>query len=222
MSLIDSFSHNKMWSNIFLFALLFSTYNNVAVQSFCVADLKGAQTPEGFLCKPPTSVKVDDFILSGLKPPTTPPSSNSSKITLTPAFVQQIPGLNGLGFAVARLDMDVGGVVPLHSHPDASEMLIIVRGTVTAGFIAADNSVFVKRLRSGDVMVLPQGLLHFQLNSGNGKALVHLAFSSSNPSTQLLDVALFGSNLNSDLITKTTLLDLSEVKKLKAVFGGSG
>ncbi|MED6118924.1 hypothetical protein PIB30_007084 [Stylosanthes scabra] len=167
----------------FLFALVSST-SIITVQSFCVADLKAAQTPSGYLCKAPESVKVDDFVFTGLDPQNT-----TNGISISPAFVDQIPGLNGLGFAAARLDMDVGGVVPMHTHPDASEMLIIVHGT---------------------------------MNSGKGKATVYLAFSSSNPSVQLVDVALFGNNLSSDLVTKTTYLDLYEVKKLKGVFGGSG
>ncbi|MED6185357.1 hypothetical protein PIB30_056290 [Stylosanthes scabra] len=204
-------------SIILFFFALFSSTSIVTVQSFCVADLKAAQTPSGYLCKAPESVKVDDFVFSGLDPQNT-----TNGISISPAFVDQIPGLNGLGFAAARLDMDVGGVVPMHTHPHASEMLIIVHGTVTAGFISADNSVYIKRLRKGDVMVLPQGLLHFQMNSGKGKATVYLTFSSTNPSVQLVDVALFGNNLSSDLVTKTTLLDLYQVKKLKGVFGGSG
>lgn len=207
-----------MLSILFLLALVFST-SHVAVQGFCVADLKGAQSLAGYLCKSPASVIVDDFVFSGLRAGNT---SNFFKVSLTPAFVEQLPGVNGLGFSAARLDIDAGGGVPMHSHPDASEMLIMVQGRITAGFISPDNSVFVKTLTKGDVMVLPQGLLHFQLNAGKGKATAFLTFSNTNPSAQLLDVALFGNNLDSAIVGKTTFLDAAQVKKLKGVFGGRG
>ena len=35
-----------------------------------------------------------------------------------------------------------------------------------AGFISSANSVYYKTLNKGDVMVFPQGLLHFQINGG--------------------------------------------------------
>ena len=71
-------------------------------------------------------------------------------------------------------------------------------------------------------MVFPQGQLHFQVNSGNGKATAFLAFSSANPGAQLLDLLLFGNTLPSDLVAQTTFLDVAQVKKLKARFGGRG
>ncbi|KAK7349296.1 hypothetical protein VNO77_06555 [Canavalia gladiata] len=203
---------------LFLFVFLSST-SHAAIRDFCVADLNATQTVSGYPCKSPETVTVNDFAFSSLKAGNT---TNTFKNSLSPAFVGQIPGLNGLGLSVARVDLDVEGVIPFHTHADASELIVVLEGVITAGFISSDNKVFVKTLTRGDVMVVPQGLLHFQINASKGKSTVYLIFSDPNPVAQLVDVALFGNNLNSNFVAKTTLLDLDQIKKLKTAFGGSG
>ncbi|OIW11821.1 hypothetical protein TanjilG_07302 [Lupinus angustifolius] len=202
-----------MFRILLLFSLFLSTSH---ASDLCVADLKGIKNPAGYPCK--SKVTVNDFVFSGFKAGNT---SNVFKAALTPAFVDEFPGVNGLGFSAARLDLDVGGIIPMHSHPSGSELLIMVSGHITAGFIASDNSVFLKTLSKGDLMIFPQGLLHFQLNSGNRKATAFFTYSSTNPGAQLLDLALFGNNLDSILVQKSTFLDPAQVKKLKGAFGGS-
>ncbi|CAD6272713.1 unnamed protein product [Miscanthus lutarioriparius] len=145
------------------------------------------------------------------------------KAAVTPAFVGQFPGVNGLGISAARLDIEVGGVVPLHTHPAGSELLFVTQGTVAAGFISSgSNTVYTKTLYAGDIMVFPQGLLHYQYNAGTGPAVGLVAFSSSNPGLQITDFALFANNLPSAVVEKVTFLDDAQVKKLKSVLGGSG
>lgn len=110
----------------------------------------------------------------------------------------------------------------MHTHPGASEILYVVSGTITAGFISSANVPYVKELCEGDVMVFPQGLLHFQINKAKCPAVAIVSFSSANPGLQILDFALFGNNLASSLVEGTTFLDDAQVKKLKGVLGGSG
>ncbi|KAG5008905.1 hypothetical protein AAZX31_07G037000 [Glycine max] len=207
----------KMIYIFFLLALLSST-SHASVNDFCVANLKGPDSPSGYQCKPPNTVTVNDFVLSGFVAGNT---TNAFNAALTPAFVTELPGVNGLGISAARLDLAKGGSVPMHSHPGASEILIMVKGQITAG-ILTPGAVYEKTLKPGDVMVFPQGLLHFQANSGKGKATAFVAFSSANPGAQLLDLLLFGNSLPSDLVAQTTFLDVAQVKKLKARFGGRG
>nr|KYP63704.1 Auxin-binding protein ABP20 [Cajanus cajan] len=207
----------NMFHILFLFTLLSST-SYASVNDFCIADLKGPNSPSGYQCKPPNTVTVDDFVFSGFVAGNI---TNPFNIALTPAFVTEFPGVNGLGISAARLDMGVGGSVPMHSHPGATELLIMAKGKITAGFITPSGP-YVKKLKPGDVMVFPQGLMHFQVNSGKGKASAVLAFSSENPSAQLLDLLLFGNSLPSELVAQTTLLDVAQVKKLKPLFGGRG
>jgi hypothetical protein len=80
----------------------------------------------------------------------------------------------------------------------------------------------VKTLNPGDVKVFPKGLMQFIVNSGVGKASTIAAYSSTNRSLQLVDDLLFGNNLSTAILQKTTLLDPEQIIKLKAVFGGSG
>lgn len=82
--------------------------------------------------------------------------------------------------------------------------------------------MYLKTLKKGDVMVYPQGLLHFQINDGESQALAFVSFSSANPGLQILDFSLFKSDFPTELITQTTFIDAAVVKKLKGVLGGSG
>lgn len=122
---------------------------------------------------------------------------------------------------MARLDLAYGGVVPLHIHRGASEVAIVIEGTIRAGIISSANKVYLKTLQKGADMVFPQGLLHFALNNGTGPALVFVAFGSSNPGIQLVPNALFANDLPSELIEATTFISREEIKRLKGILGGT-
>ncbi|XP_057428420.1 auxin-binding protein ABP19a-like [Lotus japonicus] len=203
-----------------LFILSLLSLSHASVVDFCVGDLTFPNGPAGYACKKPSKVTADDFAYSGLG--IAGNTSNIIKAAVTPAFDAQFPGVNGLGISLARLDLASGGVIPLHTHPGASEALVVVQGTICAGFVASDNTVYLKTLKKGDVMVFPQGLLHFQINDGGSSALAFVSFSSANPGLQILDFALFKSDFPTDLIAATTFLDAAQIKKLKGVLGGSG
>ncbi|KAF5748430.1 auxin-binding protein ABP20 [Tripterygium wilfordii] len=206
-------------SILFIFSLIFS-FSNAAVQDFCVGDLGLPDSPAGYLCKKPAAVTVNDFVFSGLG--VAGNTSTLIKAAVTPAFAAQFPGVNGLGISMARLDLAPDGVVPMHTHPGASEVLIVIQGSICAGFISSsDNKVYFKSLNKGDIMVFPQGLLHFQINAGKGPALAFVSFSSPVPGLQILDFALFANDLPSEIIEKVTFLDDAQVKKLKGVLGGT-
>ncbi|XP_028751502.1 auxin-binding protein ABP19a-like isoform X1 [Neltuma alba] len=202
---------------IFIFCLLSST-SQASVLDFCVADYAGPNSPAGYSCKKPSKVTVNDFVFHGLG--VAGNTSNIIKAAVTPAFDAQFPGLNGLGISLGRLDIEKGGVIPLHTHPGASEALVVLQGSITAGFVSSDNTVYLKTLKTGDTMVFPQGLLHFQINAGGTSAQALVTFSSANPGLQILDFALFKSDLPTPLIALTTFLDVAQVKKLKGVLGG--
>ncbi|KAJ1407097.1 RmlC-like cupin domain superfamily [Sesbania bispinosa] len=203
---------------LFLFALLISS--NASVNDFCVADLKYPDTPSGYPCKSPTNVTVDDFVFSGFHIEGN--TTNIFKVGFTTAFVTDFPGVNGLGISAARIDVGENGSVPMHTHPGANEIVIIVKGQLTAGFITPTALYVKKTLKPGDIIIFPQGQLHFLVNSGVGKATAFSAYSSPNPGVQLLDLLLFDNSLPSEIVAKTTLIGVSEIKKLKALFGGSG
>ncbi|KAL5062653.1 hypothetical protein RYX36_024390 [Vicia faba] len=166
------------------------------------------KTPSGYPCKSETNVTSNDFASSSLN-------------VLNTAFVKDIPGLNGLGISAAKIDIDINGTVPMHIHPDASELIIVSQGQITAGFITPTN-LYEKNLKADDVFVFPTGLLHFIVNTGSRNAIVYAVYGSENPSIQLLFDLLFKNNLPTPIIEKTTLLDASQIKKLKAQLGGTG
>ncbi|KAJ9168035.1 hypothetical protein P3X46_019610 [Hevea brasiliensis] len=170
---------------IFLIFSLLSSSSYAAVNDFCVADLSVPDGPAGYSCKNPAEVTVNDFVYSGLGSPGN--ISSLVKAAVTPAFVDQFPGLNSLGISVARLDLADQSVL---------------------------NTVYFKSLKKGDIMVFPQGLLHFQINARGTPALAFASFSSSRPGLQILDFALFANNLPSEIIEKTTFFDDAQVKKL--------
>ncbi|KAJ1401064.1 RmlC-like cupin domain superfamily [Sesbania bispinosa] len=202
---------------VFLFPLLTLTLTchastTITITDFCVANLLLPDTPSGYPCKPLANVTTNDFAFSGFVP---------FNVATTSASVTNFPGLNGLGISAARVDMGIGGTVPMHTHARATELLIMVQGQMTAGFITP-NAVYMETLKPGDLFVFPQGLLHFQYNSGEGNATAFAAYSSPDPGLELLDVLLFGNNLTSQTVSRTTLINVLEVKRLKALFGGTG
>ncbi|CAN6573587.1 unnamed protein product [Malus baccata var. baccata] len=208
------------WQILFLFSLIFLSSSNASVNDFCVADLKGPDSPSGYTCKTPAMVTASDFVFSGLAKGGN--TTNIISAAVTPAFVAQFPGVNGLGISIARLDLAPGGVIPFHTHPGASEILVVTRGIIKAGFVSSANTVYLKTLHKGEVMVFPQGLLHFQVNVAKIHSNAFVSFSSASPGLQILDFALFANDLPSELVAQTTFLDLATIKKLKGVLGGTG
>ncbi|OIT31461.1 PREDICTED: auxin-binding protein ABP19a-like [Nicotiana attenuata] len=207
-----------MFKLLFLLAI-FILGSNAAVQDFCVADLKGPESPAGYSCKSVANVTVNDFVFSGLSAAGN--TASIIKAAVTPAFAAQFPGLNGLGLSAARLDLAPGGVIPFHTHPGASEVLLVVQGSITAGFVSSANTVYLKTLKKGDLMVFPQGLLHFQVSDAGYTSVGFVFFSSSNPGLQITDFALFANDLPTKLVEATTFLDEATIKKLKGVLGGT-
>ncbi|KAL9224215.1 hypothetical protein vseg_000276 [Gypsophila vaccaria] len=198
--------------------VLFSVSCATTVVDFCVADLKYPVGPAGYPCKNPTNVTVNDFVFSGLG--VRGDTSNIFKLAVTGASHKTFPALNGLGLSMFRLDIGVGGVVPIHTHR-ASELIMVIDGPILAGFIAEDNTAYFKTLNKGDIMIFPQNMLHFQVNVGKNPALAFVSLDSPNPGFQITSTSLFANNLSTDVVKKITLLDDKQVKKLKKIFGGT-
>jgi quercetin dioxygenase-like cupin family protein len=208
-----------MIPTIFIIFSLLSFSHASLVVDFCVADYTAPNGPAGYSCKSPENATADDFVYHGLN--TSGNITNIFNATVTFAFDSQFPGLNGLGITIGRLDFGVGGFVPLHTHPRGSELIVVIEGTLLAGFVSTNNVAYIKTLYKGDIMVFPQGLLHFQINVGDSNALAFVSLGSANPGLQILDTALFSSNLPSEVIAATSFIDIDEVRKLKGIFGGS-
>ncbi|CAB4289286.1 unnamed protein product [Prunus armeniaca] len=143
----------------------------------------------------PKLANANDFFFSGLQNP-----RNTQNPTLHP---------NGLN--------------PPHTHPRATEILVVLEGTLYVGFVTSNgdgNRLFTKVLNKGDVFVFPIGLIHFQLNVGHVNAVAFAGLSSQNPGVITIANAVFGSKppINPDVLTKAFQVDNKVVDYLQKQF----
>ncbi|XP_017976689.1 PREDICTED: germin-like protein subfamily 1 member 13 isoform X1 [Theobroma cacao] len=212
---------------------LASAFDPSPLQDFCVAinDTKNGVIIFFFLlysvfvngkfCKDPKLVNAEDFFFSGLNKQGNTSNQLGSKVTLV--NVGQISGLNTLGISLARVDYaPYGGLNPPHTHPRATEILVVVEGTLYVGFVTSnpDNRLITKVLYPGDVFVFPVGLIHFQFNIGNTNAVAFSGLSSQNPGINTIAKAVFGSNpaINPEVLAKAFQLDKNIVNQLQSRF----
>ncbi|KAL7003054.1 hypothetical protein U1Q18_004212 [Sarracenia purpurea var. burkii] len=190
------------------------------LQDFCVAANDSTVFVNGKLCNDPELATADDFFFSGLLTPRN--TSNPLGSNVTAVNVVQIPGLNTLGISLARIDYAPYGLNPPHTHPRATEILVVLEGSLYVGFVTSnpDNRLLTKVLYPGDVFVFPVGLIHFQFNVGKTNAVAIAALSSQNPGVITIANAVFGSNpkISTDVLTKAFQVDKKVVDYLQAQF----
>lgn len=158
----------------------------------------------GRTCKNPSLVEANDFYFSGLHMKGN--TSNALGFGVTPVSVTQLPGLNTLGISLARIDYAPFGINPPHTHPRASEILTVVKGSLEVGFVTSnpENRHITKILKRGDVFVFPVNLIHYQRNVGKVNAIAIVALSSQNPGVIPIGNVVFGSkpDISTDILAK--------------------
>ncbi|KAA0025260.1 germin-like protein subfamily 3 member 2 [Cucumis melo var. makuwa] len=182
------------------------------LQDFCIPNPKSFPNQ---LCKNSTAVTADDFVFSGAK--SAGPFSETGFATVA-ANPINFPGLNTLGMSLVRVDLKEGAINPPHVHPRAAEMVYVVQGKVYAGFVDSGNRVYAKVIEEGEVMVIPRGVVHFQMNVGKRRATVFGCFNSQNPGTQKMAAAIFGSGIKEELLEKAFGLSSKEIRRMKRMF----
>ena len=200
---------------IFILISLFATINHAIEIDYCVGDSNLPRGPEGYACKNPSKLTSDDFVFRNFRGEKQTGGIYKNNITL--AFAEQFPAINGLGISMARLDFGVGGVIPLHSHR-TSEIIVVIRGTIVAGFIDASNNAYYQKLEVGDVMIFPQAMLHFQVNVGKKPAMAIVSLNGASPAVQQTTYSLFDGNLPAELAEQITLLSQKEVTRMRKLF----
>ncbi|KAH9304233.1 hypothetical protein KI387_008637, partial [Taxus chinensis] len=141
-------------------------------------------------------------VIGGLGYPFTSHSNSNSStgvFKVSKASVVEFPGLSGLGVSYALLQFGPDSVNPPHQHPRASEILLVIQGSLTVGFVDTTNTLFNNTLHSGDMFVFPKGMVHFQINFHKSKSALAIgAFGGANPGTVSLPSTLFGSGIPDD------------------------
>ncbi|XP_020095337.1 germin-like protein 3-8 [Ananas comosus] len=189
------------------------------LQDFCVADLHSPVVVNGFPCKPNFTVVSDDFFSSAIS--VAGDTNNMFGSSITPANVLSFPGLNTLGLSMNRVDIAPGGVNPPHVHPHATQLGFVVEGKVLVGFVTTAGVFYSKVLGPGMNFIIPRGLMHFELNIGEGKALEITAFNSQLPGTVVSSVTLFGSKppIPDAVLSRTFQVDNQIIDLIKSKFG---
>ncbi|KAJ4721154.1 Germin-like protein subfamily 1 member [Melia azedarach] len=199
---------------------LASAYDPSPLQDICVAidDLKNGVFVNGKFCKDPKLAKPEDFFFSGLDKPGN--TANQVGSNVTNVDVNQIPGLNTLGISAVRIDYAPHGLIPPHTHPRASEILVVLEGTLYVGFVTSiqlNNTLIAKVLKKGDVFVFPFGMIHFQFNIGKTNAVAIAGLSSQNPGVITIANTIFGAKppINPDFLGRAFQLNVNVVKSLQ-------
>lgn len=192
------------------------------LHDYCVADTRNH--PNIFLnsvpCINPNRTLASHFATSALSEPG---SMNQFNFNVTLTKVNDLPGLNTLGLAMARIDIAVNGLVPPHSHPRASEVTILLEGSLLVGFIDTANRLYTQRLRPGDSFVFPKGLVHFLYNTDiSNPALAVSGLSSQNPGAQISSMASFASKppIPDDVVSKGFKMNGQDVARIRRNLGG--
>ncbi|KAF8681870.1 hypothetical protein HU200_045316 [Digitaria exilis] len=194
------------------------------LQDFCVADLTGKTSVNGYPCKPASSVG-DEFLFSSRATTGGDPTANPNGSNVTELDVSEWPGVNTLGVSTNRIDFAPGGVNPPHVHPRATEIGIVLRGELLVGVIGSLDSgyrYYSKVVRAGETFVIPRGLMHFQFNVGEDAATMVVSFNSQNPGIVFVPQSLFGSNppIPTPVLVKALRVDTEVVELLKSKFTG--
>lgn len=173
-----------------------------------------------FLLPPNSSKPVDAsfFTFSGfgpaLKSDGPPPAFKVTKASLA-----EFPALNGQSVSYAVLQYPAGSINPLHTHPRAAELLLVIEGCLEVGFVDTTNKLFTQSLKTADMFVFPKGLVHFQYNPDSYNPAVAIStFGSANAGTVSLPGALFNSSIDDGVLAKSFKTDVATIKKIKSGF----
>ncbi|EFJ22461.1 hypothetical protein SELMODRAFT_105500 [Selaginella moellendorffii] len=188
------------------------------VRDFCVVDLDYLQLNK-YPYKPYANVTIDDFVFSGLLTPADP-SLGPSGTSITPAFNRKTLMSTWRGVSCNRLDFVEGVLILPHMHPCASKFIYITQGRLYTGFIDTANRAFVSSSTSpsGKVMILSRGLIHLQLNIGEGPVSAFAVLNSEKPRFQTIAPSMLGIGVMEEVLQKAFWLDARTVNRLVEEF----
>ncbi|XP_047072502.1 putative germin-like protein 9-2 [Lolium rigidum] len=163
----------------------------------------------------PVNITGDYFTFTGFRA-TVPAPSAPTAFAISKASMAEFPALNGQSVSYARLTFPAGTVNPTHTHPRASELLLVIDGALSVGFIDTTGKLYTKDLIAGDMFVFPKGLVHYQSNQGPNLAVALSGFGSASAGTVSVPVTVFGTGIDDVVLAKSFKTDVATVQKLKA------
>lgn len=164
----------------------------------------------------PTNITGDLFTFHGFRALFNPSAPPHQTFNVTKATMAEFPVLNGQSVAYAALSFPPGSVNPTHTHPRASELLLVLRGALSVGFVDTANKLYTQDLAVGDMFVFPKGTVHWQCNKGSEQAFALSAFGSASPGLVNVPLTVFGTGIDDDILAKSFKTDVPTVQKLKA------
>ncbi|KAL5721215.1 hypothetical protein ACHQM5_013802 [Ranunculus cassubicifolius] len=130
--------------------------------------------------------------------------SAPSTFKVTKASLAEFPALNG-------------SINPPHTHPRASELLFVVKGTLEVGLVDTTNKLYNQALQTGDMFIFPKGLLHYQYNADPMAAATAIsAFGSASAGTVSVPTAVFATGIDDGILANAFKTDAETIQKIKA------
>eukprot|EP00245_Coleochaete_scutata_P001266 TRINITY_DN1154_c0_g2_i3.p1 TRINITY_DN1154_c0_g2~~TRINITY_DN1154_c0_g2_i3.p1 ORF type:complete len:179 (-),score=39.19 TRINITY_DN1154_c0_g2_i3:25-561(-) len=133
--------------------------------------------------------KAEDFKFSGLLKSFKAKPGNGELI-FDAGDARTFPVLQTQGLSVAMASIGPKGAVPIHTHPRASEIFVLLKGKVEVAFIDTKGNVFNNTLLPGEMAVFPRGLAHGIVNKDKGVSLALAAVNSASPGIVFLQPAI--------------------------------
>lgn len=87
--------------------------------------------------------------------------------------------------------------------------------------MTTNNVFYSKVVGPGEMFVIPRGLVHFQKNVGEGKALIFTSFNSHMPGAVIVPSTLFAATppVPNEVLAQAFQIDDSLVNQIKSKFG---
>ncbi|EJD38329.1 RmlC-like cupin [Auricularia subglabra TFB-10046 SS5] len=164
----------------------------LAIHATSTAD-KAAALHNAFTQVERISILADDsdFVFSFTDPKNK--ATKGAGGSLIAANAANFPALIGNGMALTIGAMEPCSMNSPHTHPRATEMLLMTSGQITAGFLAENGARFVvNNVTTLAATVFPAGSIHFQANYDCSPATFIAALNNEDPGTTQIAQRFFG------------------------------
>jgi quercetin dioxygenase-like cupin family protein len=110
--------------------------------------------------------------------------------------IENFPALKGTGVSSGVFELLPCAIGPPHVHPRSSELFHVLEGAFLTGFLEENGGRYIENnVTKGQMVVFPQGLVHFVQNLDCTNATFLSAFGNEDPGTlTLISANLFRIN----------------------------